>query len=42
MARWFDRLVDFSCRHEWVFWVAEAVPVAALCGVAGYLLARFG
>lgn len=38
----FERLVDYSADHEWVFWVAEAIPVAIVCGIAGYLLARAG
>lgn len=42
MGRRFDRLVDFSCRHEWVLWVLEAIPVAIVCGAVGYLVARLG
>lgn len=38
----FDRLIDYSCDHEWVFWIAEAVPVVLVCGLAGYLFAKFG
>lgn len=35
----FDHLIDYSCNHEWVFWVAEAIPVALFCGLIGWLVA---